>query len=36
VELVVAQTGAKREEAKAALQEAKGDLALAIMKLGAV
>ena len=35
VELVAAQTGAKREEAKAALQEAKGDLALAIMKLGA-
>ena len=36
VELVAAQTGAKREEAKAALQEAKGDLALAIMKLGVV
>jgi nascent polypeptide-associated complex subunit alpha len=36
VELVVAQTGAKREEAKAALQDAKGDLAAAIMKLGAV
>ena len=35
VELVAAQTGAKREEAKAALQEAKGDLAAAIMKLGA-
>jgi nascent polypeptide-associated complex subunit alpha len=36
VELVAAQTGAKREDAKAALQEAKGDLALAIMKLGVV
>ena len=36
VELVAAQTGAKKEDAKAALQEAKGDLALAIMKLGAV
>jgi nascent polypeptide-associated complex subunit alpha len=35
VELVAAQTGAKREEAKSALQEAKGDLAAAIMKLGA-
>ena len=36
VELVAAQTGAKKEDAKAALQEAKGDLALAIMKLGVV
>lgn len=35
VELVVAQTGAEAEQAKAALIEAKGDLAAAIMKLGA-
>ncbi len=35
VELVVAQTGAEAEAARAALIEAKGDLALAIMKLGA-
>ncbi|MCX6668204.1 MAG: nascent polypeptide-associated complex protein [Methanothrix sp.] len=35
VELVVAQTGVKAEDAKAALLEAKGDLAAAIMKLGA-
>ncbi len=34
VELVVAQTGAKPEDAKAALQEARGDLAAAIMRLG--
>ncbi|HOV52277.1 MAG TPA: Nascent polypeptide-associated complex protein, partial [Methanothrix sp.] len=34
VELVVAQTGARPQEAKAALQEARGDLAAAIMKLG--
>ncbi|NMC10728.1 MAG: nascent polypeptide-associated complex protein [Methanothrix sp.] len=34
VELVVAQTGANPEEAKAALQEVRGDLAAAIMKLG--
>lgn len=33
VELVEAQTGAKAEDAKAALVEAKGDLAAAIMKL---
>jgi nascent polypeptide-associated complex subunit alpha len=33
VELVMVQTGANREDAKAALQEAKGDLAAAIMKL---
>jgi nascent polypeptide-associated complex subunit alpha len=33
VELVAAQTGAKAEDAKAALVEAKGDLAAAIMKL---
>ncbi len=35
VELVVAQTGAEAEAARAALIEAKGDLAAAIMKLGA-
>jgi len=35
VELVAAQTGVNAEEAKAALLEAKGDLAAAIMKLGA-
>ncbi len=35
VELVVAQTGADAEQARAALMEAKGDLAAAIMKLGA-
>lgn len=35
VELVVAQTGAEAEQARAALIEAKGDLAAAIMKLGA-
>ncbi len=34
VELVAAQTGVTAEEAKAALLEAKGDLAAAIMKLG--
>jgi nascent polypeptide-associated complex subunit alpha len=33
VDLVVAQTGAKTEDAKAALIEAKGDLAAAIMSL---
>lgn len=33
VELVVAQTGAKAEDAKTALLEAKGDLAAAIMSL---
>ncbi len=33
VELVAAQTGAKAEDAKAALVEAKGDLAAAILKL---
>jgi len=33
VELVAAQTGAKAEDARAALVEAKGDLAAAIMKL---
>ena len=33
VELVVAQTGAKPEEARAALVEAKGDLAAAILRL---
>lgn len=33
VELVSAQTGATPEEAKAALMEAKGDLAKAIVKL---
>ena len=33
VQLVAAQTGANLPEAKAALQEAKGDLAAAIMKL---
>jgi nascent polypeptide-associated complex subunit alpha len=36
VELVMVQTGANREDAKAALQEAKGDLAAAIMMLKAV
>jgi nascent polypeptide-associated complex subunit alpha len=35
VELVAAQTGAKLQDAKAALVEAKGDLAAAIMKLAA-
>ncbi len=35
VELVVAQTGVEAEAARAALIEAKGDLAAAIMKLGA-
>lgn len=35
VELVVAQTGVEVEQARAALIEAKGDLAAAIMKLGA-
>jgi nascent polypeptide-associated complex subunit alpha len=35
IELVAAQTGAKAEDAKAALVEAKGDLAAAIMKLSA-
>ena len=34
IELVVAQTGVEPEEAKAALTEANGDLAAAIMKLG--
>jgi nascent polypeptide-associated complex subunit alpha len=34
IELVVAQTGAEAEQARAALVEAKGDLAAAIMKLG--
>lgn len=34
VELVVAQTGVEAEQARAALIEAKGDLAAAIMKLG--
>jgi len=33
IELVAAQTGAKAEDAKSALIEAKGDLAAAIMKL---
>ena len=33
VQLVAAQTGANLPEAKAALQEAKGDLAAAIIKL---
>ncbi len=33
VQLVAAQTGANLPEAKAALEEAKGDLAAAIMKL---
>jgi nascent polypeptide-associated complex subunit alpha len=35
VELVVAQTGAEPEKAKIALMEADGDIAAAIMKLGA-
>lgn len=35
VELVVAQTGVEAEAARAALIESKGDLAAAIMKLGA-
>jgi nascent polypeptide-associated complex subunit alpha len=35
VELVVAQTGVEAEQARAALIEAKGDLAEAILKLGA-
>jgi len=35
IELVVAQTGAESEEARAALVEAKGDIAEAIIKLGA-
>ncbi len=35
VDLVIAQTGANAEMAKAALVESKGDLAAAIMKLGA-
>jgi len=34
VELVVAQTGVEAEAARAALVEARGDLAAAIMKLG--
>lgn len=34
VELVVAQTGVEAEQARAALIEARGDLAAAIMKLG--
>jgi nascent polypeptide-associated complex subunit alpha len=34
VELVAAQTGAKPEEARAALEAARGDLAEAIVKLG--
>jgi len=34
IELVVAQTGVESEEARAALVEAKGDIAAAIMKLG--
>jgi nascent polypeptide-associated complex subunit alpha len=34
VELVVAQTGAEPEQAKAALVDANGDIASAIMKLG--
>lgn len=34
IDLVVAQTGANAEAAKAALIEAKGDIAAAIMKLG--
>ncbi len=34
VELVVAQTGVESEAARAALVEARGDLAAAIMKLG--
>jgi len=33
VDLVVSQTGAKPEEARAALEEAKGDLAAAILLL---
>ena len=33
VELVASQTGAKPQDARAALEEAKGDLAAAIMKL---
>jgi nascent polypeptide-associated complex subunit alpha len=35
VELVVAQTGASLEEAKSALLDASGDIASAILKLGA-
>jgi nascent polypeptide-associated complex subunit alpha len=35
IELVVAQTGVEAEQARAALVEAKGDLAAAILKLGA-
>ncbi len=35
IELVVVQTGVESEEARAALIEAKGDIAAAIMKLGA-
>jgi nascent polypeptide-associated complex subunit alpha len=34
VDLVIAQTGCSQEEAKAALKEANGDLAEAIVKLG--
>ncbi|MFB3765661.1 MAG: nascent polypeptide-associated complex protein [Methanotrichaceae archaeon] len=34
VDLVVAQTGASENEAKAALIESRGDIAAAIMKLG--
>ena len=34
IELVVAQTGVEPEKAKAALAEANGDLAAAIVKLG--
>lgn len=34
VELVAAQTGASSQDARAALQDAGGDLAAAIMKLG--
>ncbi|MDD1734326.1 MAG: hypothetical protein LUP01_01685 [Methanothrix sp.] len=35
MELVASQTGAKPQDARAALEEAKGDLAAAIMKLAA-
>jgi nascent polypeptide-associated complex subunit alpha len=35
IELVVAQTGVEAEQARAALVESKGDIAAAILKLGA-
>jgi nascent polypeptide-associated complex subunit alpha len=35
IDLVVAQTGVESDDARAALIEAKGDIAAAIMKLGA-